>query len=714
MLLNLIEMKARAGCAILLSLPVLLCAQLPHVPAQPAPIAPEGRIHLDIVVTDQAGQPVSGLTAKDFTLLDNNQPAKIDSFRAVDASKTDPPVEVILLLDALNSTSRQTAEAQKALGQFLRRDGGRLAHPVSIYRLSDAGLSVTPQPSTDGNALAVLISQKKGMRVLSERIETFNPIADMAFQNQLYRVFSSLNALGSIAIDERRKPGRKILIWIGNGWPSGKLDFNPFGEIVDFSTRLREARITLNRVTSWPPADRDFHFASYLPGVKSRAQALPGNLALEILAAQTGGLGLDAGNDLIKQIEDCIGGATPFYALSFDPPRTSSIDEYHDLKVELGTPGLAARTSTGYYNQPAYYDQPFVAAEHLTVEQLEQLLGSSHTTSDGELARRLSGIELTERITTSRLARWKDRMPGPKSLSALVALSDASAFLTPPAAEIPTTPPPDLSTQRQIINQAIHYLSETIPRLPNFFATRTTVSYAEQLQKSEQMTKVAMGDRSLHFESLSSGTVLYRNGAEVVDSEAVKGRKPKKDTGSLVTRGTFGSILSMVILDSAGIPGPFHWSGWEQGATGTEAVFRYAIPADKSHFEVTHCCLADGSNDFQEKPGYHGEIAIDPATGAILRITLESDLRTDAPLARSATLVEYGSQVIAGKTYLCPVRSVSISRGRRMIMMHEWGEDVAVPGPYETVLNDVSFGDYHIFRSDSRILIGEPPPPDQH
>jgi hypothetical protein len=323
-------------------------------------------------------------------------------------------------------------------------------------------------------------------------------------------------------------------------------------------------------------------------------------------------------------------------------------------------------------------------------------------------------MELTERMTSLRLAPWKDRMPGPKSWGALVALADASAFLTPPAAEIPATAPPDLSTQRQIIAQAVHYLSETVPRLPNFFATRTTVSYAEQPQKGEQRGKVATGDRSLHLETVSAGTVLYRNGAEVVDSEAVKGRKPRKGVGSLTTRGTFGPILSMVILDGAGVPGAIRWNRWEQGAAGPEAVFRYAIPGDKSHFEVTHCCRADGTDDFHEAAGYHGELAIDPSTGAILRLTLESDLRPDATLSRSATLVEYGSQDIAGKTYICPVRSIAISRGRRMIMMHEWGQEVGVPGSYETVLNDVSFGDYHIFRSDSRILVGEPPPPDQH
>ncbi|MGD0737287.1 MAG: VWA domain-containing protein [Terracidiphilus sp.] len=709
----------RAGCAVLLCLPVLACAQQPATPAQPAPATPEGRIHLDVVVTDQTGKPVSGLTLKDFALLDNDQPAKIVSFHAVDSSKGDPPAEVILLFDALNLATKQAAEAQKAIDTFLHQNNGHLAQPVSIYRISDSGLSVTSQPSTDGNAVAAEFDKKNGMRVLWNRLDNFRPLADQAFQNLAYRLLASLDAFGSITIEERHTPGRKVLIWIGDGWPTGPYLNDPFNQIVELSTRIREARITLNRITTWPAIDRDFHLANYLAGVKSPAQAVPRDLTLEVLAAQSGGLVPDAGRDLVSQIAQCIAGASPYYALSFDPPRTSSIDEYHELRVQPAIAALAARTSTGYYNQPAYYDQPYVAAEHLTVEQLEQLLGTWHSTADGELARRLYGVELTERMTGPQLAAWKDRLPGAKSpgsksWDALVEVADASAFLSLPAAEIPSTAPPDLSGQREILRLAIQYLSQTIPRLPNLFATRTTVSYAEQPPKGDLMTKSATGDQTLHLESVKAGTVLYRNGAEAVDSEEVKGKKPKKESGSLITRGTFGPILGTVILDGAYIPGAFHWSRWEQGAGGPEAVFRFAIPHEKSHFEVNHCCRTDGTPDFQEKAPYHGEIAIDPSTGSILRLVVESETPPDSSIVRSATLVEYGPQDIAGKTYICPLRSVSISRGRRMVLTHEWGEDVAVPGPYETVLNDVSFGDYHIFRSDSRIIFGDPPTPDRH
>src|SRR5271170_6988503 len=79
--------------------------------ASPPP-APNRHIVLDVVVTDKSGTPIPGLQQQDFTLLDNKQPQKILSFEAVQrgdavqgaAAQPDPPVEVILLVDEVNTT----------------------------------------------------------------------------------------------------------------------------------------------------------------------------------------------------------------------------------------------------------------------------------------------------------------------------------------------------------------------------------------------------------------------------------------------------------------------------------------------------------------------------------------------------------------------------------------------------------------------------------
>jgi hypothetical protein len=45
-------------------------------------------------------------------------------------------------------------------------------------------------------------------------------------------------------------------------------------------------------------------------------------------------------------------------------------------------------------------------------------------------------------------------------------------------------------------------------------------------------------------------------------------------------------------------------------------------------------------------------------------------------------------------------------RGRTVIAMNEWGEKFRIYGPFQTTLSDLSFADYHMFRSQMRILTG--------
>ena len=48
-----------------------------------------------------------------------------------------------------------------------------------------------------------------------------------------------------------------------------------------------------------------------------------------------------------------------------------------------------------------------MAATPITVAELEQLLAAAHGQSDGKVAKQLSDLELTERASSIRLARWE-------------------------------------------------------------------------------------------------------------------------------------------------------------------------------------------------------------------------------------------------------------------------------------------------------------------
>lgn len=326
---------------------------LTHRPPPTPPKAPEGRIQLNVVMTDGAGKAVRGLTAQDFKLLDNNQALKIVSFHAFDGDRARPtlPVQLLLVIDTVNADFQDLAIQRGEIGKFLLQNGGHLAQPTSIFLLTNTGLRVQPRPSMDGNALAGVLNQLNGV------IRTITPA--MGADGLVERFQVSVKALTSIAENEARQPGRKLLIWTGRGWPllrrpdlgdSTRASQLYFDAIVELSTRLREAQIT---VYGGQP-DGAFFYRDFLKPVTKAPQADGPDLSLGVFAIQTGGRGpaMRANNDLAAQMESYVEDASTYYSLTFDPPHGERANEYHALKVLVDQPGLTARTNTGYYNQP--------------------------------------------------------------------------------------------------------------------------------------------------------------------------------------------------------------------------------------------------------------------------------------------------------------------------------------------------------------------------
>ena len=81
-------------------------------------------------------------------------------------------------------------------------------------------------------------------------------------------------------------------------------------------------------------------------------------MALQVIATHTGGLVLDSSGNLDRDIERCVEEERSFYTLTFNPPHTNQMDEFHDLRVQVDRPGLTVRAPTGYYNEPVYFDSP--------------------------------------------------------------------------------------------------------------------------------------------------------------------------------------------------------------------------------------------------------------------------------------------------------------------------------------------------------------------
>jgi VWFA-related protein len=707
-----------------------------------APDVPQGLLKLDVSATDSAGMPVTGLTQQDFTLLDNNQPRQILSFHASD--KSDPPTQVILFIDVLFANAL-TTEIENGAAAFLRQNGGHLTHPISVYRFSAEGLGRVGTPSMDGNALAAEV--EKGHQDIIQSALYANspfrgaPAMDPAFTHPTVR---ALVAIAKIGAEERQKPGRKLLLWVGPGYgigtgaalsedihPTAKSRREKLGETDWYYTLMRDARITLDVFSVGPhdPAgptpggplgisvDAPAPLLEYTDFLTALAAAKPASSMLlykKVLAIQSGGKVFEPSSGMVDQMESSVRNADTFYTVSIDPPKTNQPADYHTLTVETAKPQLLARTQSGYFDQPYYTDQTDAATTPITVQQLGQLLRDPHSRRDTAIAEELSNLRLTERLDSPRLAALTASLSGEKSRQQLTILADASAFLDPSASEIPTDDAPDDEAQQQMISRALEAVSTTIPKLPNVFAARSTIRYQENAQYDPAAYTVVT--QTLHKADTSNVMVDYRSGAEVVEAGSTTSRKPKPGEPSLAVYGTFGPLLTSAV-DILSRPGQMTWKRWGQGPTGRSAVFSYSLPASSLSWGTTGCCLPDGqgTDSFPHPSKYRGEIEIDPATGALLRIEIRAEPRSNTSILRADVVIEYGPVDIAGKTYVCPLRSVALTRERSIItatlakessgmLANDSGESFRTSGPYATMLNDITFSNYHVFRAQSRIL----------
>jgi VWFA-related protein len=337
-------------------------ADKPGAGASVPTAAANHQVALDVVVTDQSGNALPGLQQQNFTLLDDKQPQKLTSFRAVQnpSAAPDPPVEVVLVVDEVNTSFHDVAIVRKEVEKFLGQNDGKLAWPVSLVFFSPAG-AAGGTPSRDGKALITELNQ--------HQTALRGPTRSQGLSGAVARVNLSVRTLGQLIDYQIPRPGRKLVVWISPGWGiletprvelSSKDQQGLFESIVGISTGMRRAGITLyniNPVGSGGGVMKSY-YKDFVKGVKTANQVRIGNVALQVFTYQSGGLVLNSSNDLAAEITTCVNDANAFYMLSFEGAIGDGPNEYHALEVKVDKPGLEARTRSGYYAQPDQIQKP--------------------------------------------------------------------------------------------------------------------------------------------------------------------------------------------------------------------------------------------------------------------------------------------------------------------------------------------------------------------
>jgi VWFA-related protein len=311
-------------------------------------------IHLNVVVTSKSGAPVTELEQHDFTLTDNKSTQPITSFKVV--SKDQEPVKVILIVDAVNARYSDVANQRQQVEAFLRSNDGSLAQPTTLAVLTDQGTQMQKDFTRDGNALSDSLAHYAiGLREITRNTGIWGA-------ND--RVQISLTALRQLISYGTTVPGRKIVLWVSPGWPllsgahvdlDSKQQQQIFNDVVMFSTQLRQANMTLYNINPIGAGENFFqesYFHDFEKGISKPAQTDVGDLSLQVLAVQSGGLTIQGNNDITAMLKKCVSELESWYEITFDPRSAERPNEYHHIGIILDKPGLIARTRDGYYAQP--------------------------------------------------------------------------------------------------------------------------------------------------------------------------------------------------------------------------------------------------------------------------------------------------------------------------------------------------------------------------
>ena len=334
----------------------LSIAPLATLPAQAPAQSDSDQMTIHVTVSTRNGEPADGLTKDDFTLTDNKHPETITGFQALTGATTG----VVIVLDAVNLPYTQLSFARQQLGQFLSSNP-HLPQPIALGVLEDSGLKMRPGFTTDGNELRSQLDHYSiGLRDLPRSTGVYGAEEHLQLSLTMFK--------GLVA--QLPKDGMKRIIWISPGWPllsgpgiqlSQSQRVLIFRSIVAFATELRRLQIVVDAVNpagASQDVGRTNFYETFLRAPRKLGDIEIGQLGLQIIAQQSGGLVLNGSNDIAGLVQHAIAQTKGGYELTFASAPGEHENEYHELQVKVRRPGLAVHTTAGYYARPVYPEFP--------------------------------------------------------------------------------------------------------------------------------------------------------------------------------------------------------------------------------------------------------------------------------------------------------------------------------------------------------------------
>lgn len=395
-------MDIRRIAAVLALAPLLVAAQEQKAPLRTA----TNLVHISVIVQDNAGHPVVGLTRNDFVLKDRGRPQEIglfsvDSMNTASASSQAPQAlprnyfsdqpqynggspngVTIVLLDNLNSISgsgptpyedtpswledHALAAAKHRLLVFLQQMDSD--QRIAIYGLRSR-LHVLCDFTCTRDQLVAVVS-KYDATGMAQR-ETTEPgdvdppntppefdadidatAQTMTAMNNERRAETTMAALTAIAAHLADIPGRKNLLWLTSNLPfSGEAIAGILSRanIVAYPIDARGLLPRSPQGNLEGVMDADAYAEGKLGAPPAMSSEPIGIKAMQDMAADTGGLAFVNTNDLTGAIREVVEESVVTYTLGFYVQPAELDGKFHKLTLQVNRPGLSIRYPKGYF-----------------------------------------------------------------------------------------------------------------------------------------------------------------------------------------------------------------------------------------------------------------------------------------------------------------------------------------------------------------------------
>jgi VWFA-related protein len=329
----------------------------PQPPQQSAPApqptfrAESNLVRVDVAVVDRHGEPVTSLTADDFTIEEDGDPQRVESFKFVAADGQPRAGDDVSL--EIRSPEHAAAEAARDdvrlfvifwdeyhIGRFASAIHARQAltsvvasafAPMDLVALMDPLLPVDALRFTrDRTEIADRIRKLEGR--LGVYVPTRSAIEEAQMQRRdaaRVRAEVTISAVRSAAVHlGSLKEGRKAIILVSEGnFALGLEDLRQLDELAEAANTNNTAIYTVDP-----------------RGLVGGASAL-----LRTIADRTGGEAFLSNNAPERALLQVIKDASAFYLLGYSSIRDPQDGKFHSIKVRVNRRGVTVRNRRGYW-----------------------------------------------------------------------------------------------------------------------------------------------------------------------------------------------------------------------------------------------------------------------------------------------------------------------------------------------------------------------------